>query len=553
MKPPRMLNDPVAWPPDPAEELYQLLLRDFDDPFMVRFRPALEELSLWLDNDQMWNNDHVQVWRGVRVDFKEAVDALGNKLRLTVPQLSVLLSIPKTVDGKSLKDSPILDRFRIAMVEACENLRSPLSGAAAFDDLVDACRCITTSASAIRGLLRAFYDVLHLNGRPLDSMREKLRMILDDDIEPEDRMTACVSYLSTLGNPESHVVWIGYDGASLKKPICRENVTFHDGSTLAPFTELIDWKAPMSDRWVAVRVQLPPGHYADPIQRARNDAARIVTFARLQSEESDWRPFGGALHVGVSRQALGHSPQGRSGDALGGYLEDVALNETSEGWVDAINALEHSRTSPPSASVILDVRLIELIGRHARKGDWGQHMDSHLRGGWAMRKLRRELWRAPAEALRDQSLLILHQELGEIRKRIEGDGERAFLALKDIYDLLPAHHYWRRHLREVLDDSATPGALKAWLQRLALQHASLVRRLVRCRNALAHGSPVQSEVIAGIAQFAHQQAENNLHVVLSDPDPLVAHQKSAASYKARRKLFDSASTSVEALFGVVPD
>jgi hypothetical protein len=79
---------------------------------------------------------------------------------------------------------------------------------------------------------------------------------------------------------------------------------------------------------------------------------------------------------------------------------------------------------------------------------------------------------------------------------------------------LPDHDRRSRKLRTIHQRTETTAAIAAWVDDLVDEYGRLVRRLLRCRNSLAHGGPINVETVTTVARFAHSQARAATAVAL---------------------------------------
>lgn len=539
-----MLSDPYSWPPDAAEELFWLLQRE---PEQLGLRNALNELRRWLFVQRKWTRgDHRKHWLSLWQDVRTAIEGCGPAVRAAVPRLAELAIVaPDVVTTESLSEDEDLDVVRRSVDRVFEMLADPRVAVAAFEDLVSACENVQVTANEHDTLLVVLHDVLHIGGRPPSGTLFELRNVVT-----AQGLEAGTGYLAEMPPPAREIVWLGYDKATVPTTITRGNVGFFDGPALRRNVpaEIAGWELPQSPNWVAVRVNLPEGRYPDAVRTARDAADMIVTLARMKAIDSDWTAFRGFFHVGGWHQALGHSPDPWFANLLGQRIKDVDLHDTSPFWTPIVRDLEHARLAPPSAAILIDVRIIELIGRQVQTPEWSNHLTAHRRWEWAYRQIERHLLAPRNPLLGHESLQAVHNELIEIDAAIAGSSRRILPAYTAMLAVLPEHTYVRRQLAEVLDWTSTPTRLGAWLRHFAAIYEVHLRRLGRCRDGLTHSGPVDDEVVAASASFVHHEATRDLEVALRTSDADAEIRRVAAEAKARRSRFEEADTVEQALF-----
>lgn len=69
-------------------------------------------------------------------------------------------------------------------------------------------------------------------------------------------------------------------------------------------------------------------------------------------------------------------------------------------------------------------------------------------------------------------------------------------------------------MRTIHHHTQTTAAIAAWVDDLVDEYGRLVRRLLRCRNSLAHGGPINVETVATVARFVRSQARAATAVAL---------------------------------------
>jgi hypothetical protein len=285
------------------------------------------------------------------------------------------------------------------------------------------------------------------------------------------------------------------------------------------------------EHWVAVRVDLGHGSYADPVQLARDQADALVKLAAFHERGTSWKQFPGYRHFidGHFRSGtfdLGPGPDNRvlsdrtdyALDELRPHLEqhlpvkDVRLRELLE----ATAVLTASAEGTDPTSLLQDARIIELVTSRCCQMHWTKHLRDCFAAAWVHGTLLDEIYTAVNGPLDSYELRDLHSapKPSELVSSVPDAVDRVFVhydvalaALPALAQEVPSHHKSARRLRTAAAHLSSPTAISAWVDDLFDEFNRLVERLLRCRNSLAHGGPFDLEVAGTVREFANSGAK----------------------------------------------
>lgn len=400
----------------------------------------------------------------------------------------------------------------------------------------------------------------------------------DAGLSVQERLDLARQLIPRSTPPGHHVVWITYGNARFDPWRFEMGpVTFYDGPAMLgcfhemredpaaghsaglavdgrPFglpAELLhperggflrdkrDW--PNEEHWVAARIDLGHERYSDPIRVARDQADALVNRAAFRNDHTGWRPFQGHLHIvdDVLRSssgpfedpvnhdnwiALDHTDEALRDlhDDLEPHLpvNDPALREL----INAAAVLNTAAASDDSAGLLQSVRITELIATRCDIG-WQAFLTDYRSTRWAQAKIHDDISGSVADLSSDYELREHIPELDTLCGRLMSDDPahprrvitRRDIALDSLPGLagkLPDHDRRSRKLRTIHHRIQTTAAIAAWVDDLVDEYGRLVRRLLRCRNSLAHGGPINVETVATVARFVRSQARAATAVAL---------------------------------------
>jgi hypothetical protein len=212
--------------------------------------------------------------------------------------------------------------------------------------------------------------------------------------------------------------------------------------------------------------------------------------------------------------------------------------------IDAVHALADSRRNLGATSVILDVRLIETMA--VRCGlHWTSHITRNLTVGATIRLMRRQLFNGIYYPAANAGLVEIADKVGEPNGMyMTQNFDEALSAIEPLLKALGPG--WLKHTaREVKWHFTKMMPFRKWYHHLLDEHHANTMTLVRCRNNLVHGGPIERDVVESIARFAHQQASETVTIALEGSlrgvSTLQAHLDHADQWAARAAKFDTAN------------
>jgi len=209
--------------------------------------------------------------------------------------------------------------------------------------------------------------------------------------------------------------------------------------------------------------------------------------------------------------------------------------------------------------------VIEVIASKCSR-HWADHMTSHLAAAWARSTLLDELYdahRTPTDQwdLRDIPQVqagssLIESVPGSPRPRIHIRHDLAVTGLPALVEALPTHAPGARRLRALDQHLRTPVDAVRWIDDLIAQYKSAVDRLARCRNAAAHGGPVNRDVIATVRGFANGEAgrtaSTGVWAIVQGETIVDAHRRHSARDAGWRAALERSDTVASAVLAGEP-
>lgn len=286
--------------------------------------------------------------------------------------------------------------------------------------------------------------------------------------------------------------------------------------------------------WVAARINLGGRRYADPVRVGREQADAMVGLAGFNNGRSTWRPLRqGYLHLidgflrassGPYRDSIEASvPEADYTDEGLGELrahladrlpvDDPGLHEL----IDAAGVLNEDSSDDASA-LVQDVRIIELLATRCGT-DLRDHLNKSFAVMWARSKIVDDIQEGVQAIVDDLDLKFsgAMPRLEGLKQRLttyDGGGRTGVLIHRDVAVAaipelaadLPGHHLPSRKIRTIAGRIHDPAAIEEWVNQIVDEYKQSIERMIRCRNSLAHGGPVNLEVLASVRPFANWQA-----------------------------------------------
>lgn len=386
----------------------------------------------------------------------------------------------------------------------------------------------------------------------------------------------CLRMLALPPQAASHVVWLAFDQAYLRDGVLRaDRVIFFDSERLprepdevtlayAPrVPELGEEDAiamarelPHAKGVVLARVELPLGVYADPVAVATDQVDALVTVATFHTGnamQDGWRLMAGYSHFSAGASAWRRFT-GTSGtrrrrlDGVHQEIDKIAskvfarLSVAEESVTQTLEILRwwrRAREQSSPASVILYVRVLELLASRVHMTPWERYLREYLRAAWIHHTMRDSVIDIVIGAVSGDSAGLPEQEwrrLMALREQVldVDDDMRVMLApgstqaaLAELLSIYPLHHPQGRRVRSLAARLQDHASIVAWQDELAQRWIHLVGRLGRARNAITHGGPVTSGAVDTIFDFSYRLAGWGvtlaLEAAMDGPDLVTAH------------------------------
>lgn len=395
---------------------------------------------------------------------------------------------------------------------------------------------------------------------------EPLRDIVEASagLSPRDRADLCLRLLAAAPVAAHHVVWHAFGRAGISRMVeefgpvtffnaewLRGNLT-HDG----PFRSSLPAETTNPDGFfpaellpeekdvVVARVDLGVGARADAPSDSRLMVQSLILASAFPEDRHGWQLYEGYIHAvddHCSWAALRPAEEDIENQLPYGPLDitaarlsemapriaphlvkpDAAMSEV----IDAIGWWKASGTQPPHASVLLDVRILELLAARVDATAWHRYLGEYHKDAWIRERTASDLvhlvWHArddvrslgPKTA---EAVIALHDSLVQYRRwSYRTDVTRAIAALPALAAAFPSHTLQRRHTQDMAHRVSDPDGRRAWYTELEERWSRAVNRLTSVRNALAHGGPATASAAANVAPMAHQLAGEALHASLT--------------------------------------
>ncbi|HTU74517.1 MAG TPA: hypothetical protein VMG38_13460 [Trebonia sp.] len=412
----------------------------------------------------------------------------------------------------------------------------------------------------------------------------------DAGLTLDEQLALCHRLLTMPPAPGHHVVWIAFDHAgpgNARLPVCT--VSFWDCKWVKEVLQVqdpnpnldsipLELKAdqrlfrpeflPDSKDVRLTRVDLGPGSWTDPVLVAAEQAESVVALAGFHVGDAKWRRLTGylvAVDGRITRMQQPFSPPHGVQDIATGIYQDrmdtelehlaprlqahlpITDRSLSE-IVKAVRWWQQARRQPALAAVLLYVRVLELLSQRVGESKWYQYLDQYHRAVWTRRVMLDYLGDLTSECLHHNDHGLVRNpddhawltELGRSMRTYQSDG-RYSLDLRQGLDTLPRlayifppHDDLGRRAQSAVTRFALP-ALAPWRDQLVSEWVLTRDRLIRVRNSLAHGGPIEDTMADSVHTFARQLAGWSLSVAL---EGLLQGQGIAQAHSTRRQRAD---------------
>jgi len=270
---------------------------------------------------------------------------------------------------------------------------------------------------------------------------------------------------------------------------------------------------------VLASVDLGTGTFSDAVREASERLDAFVGMSMLGSP-IPWERIHGFIHLQDGRIAANQffkyeherfeSPHAL--DYAAARITDMAPRVASripvsdQNIKDIIDALHWWRPGPrqpTSASIVLNVRIIELIASRAGEKSWTTYLEKYSKNVWIHAVIIDILHVALYEALhrrvvpevqpkqREILLEVTEYKIGEQRFRID----KAVRYLDEIIQFTSPDLPIGRDLRTIRHRTSNADAITRWCTDLERMWRDSLYRLERVRNSIAHGGPFTEQAV----------------------------------------------------------
>ncbi|MBM0201950.1 hypothetical protein JNW90_01615 [Micromonospora sp. STR1s_5] len=525
---------------------------------------ALDELLVWIDDPRSFDDRmHVSGWDSAGPDLLDAADGLGQHLKdVVAAHLATLRSLWRNDIGGDAVQRQLL---KTKALELRADLATTDASIAAWRDLHKACAQATRPSGTVAARRDAFWEVIRASDRNAEELSRSLTGVLSGsrrgalgalmalgDVDPANVDFAALRAAPDLPVAErlqlvervlvhpveshAHVVWFAFRQARLTSMGERlPAVDFFNAEWLhgnlfcdgpfsselpAELTQLQEPAALPADRDVVlVRLDLGTEKLPDAIREAAQRVNALLGMATLGCAVP-WQRLPGVIHVQdgnivhhryfeVVDQA---EPSPYALDATAAQLARMAprvaprIPIVDPAAKDIVEALQWWRTgavTSPAESLLLNVRVIELVASRLGETSWTTHLDKYLKNLWIYESLGEVLFRVFTEALHQRVPPEMHDlqrsiflEVTSHSHGVQGYSvEKAAAYVSEMLSFTPQRSPLGRDLRTIQQRTASAAALQRWATELETQWNSSVHRLERVRNAVAHGGPFTDRAI----------------------------------------------------------
>lgn len=363
-----------------------------------------------------------------------------------------------------------------------------------------------------------------------------------------DRLALCEGMAASAAPAGHCVVWLAFKDAPLDGLVPAGTCTFMSSTWYAQAAEEerpgpgeLDGSSGLpdpEDGVVLVRVDLGHRPVAAAVAAAVDLAQALVVMASVDGDGEPWRPYGwerlvvdGAgtgsrtfvpdaevatlLAPGrrrrTARRLAGLGPAAGRALASGGLPPDLA---------EALRAGEAARTADPRAQVMLRQAASEIVAARARL-DSPRDIDDLLLHDWWWTCWRTDVLHVVNDAVMEAALHTDYAAGRDLDRRLrtttttDGDYELHLPVLFEERDAVLAlfpDSVQSAQAWDVLAVAEDPDAWRAYRDARHRERDLLLGRLLRVRNALAHGNPVHQTVLDSVlplSEYLGQAALKN--------------------------------------------
>ncbi|GLZ32097.1 hypothetical protein Lesp02_42850 [Lentzea sp. NBRC 105346] len=535
---------------------------------------ALDELSAWAHDSRIYDERvHKSGWSSAIADFLGAAEALGPVLSASVRfNIDALRALVRSdVGGDANLRSDLMtaaSALRLVLADA-------KSLSAAWQDLLKACGRKESSFDTIAIRRDTFWAMARAADRNVDELSRNLTSILSGSplgaysamlhvdpangrqitaseirdaqlIAPVERLQMVDAMLTAAPRIRSHVVWFAFRNAYMNTVAMLELPSFqffearwvrgnleHDD---APHRDQIPAELrehgsassiPDKPDVVLARVDLGSGAFSDAVRIAGERLDELLGMSSI-GRAAPWERIPGFIHFqgesGVSDRVFEYSqspsisPESsmNAGAQISRMVPRVApfvpvQDPAMRDIIDSLHWWRVGSDQASAASVVLDVRVIELIASRAGEAAWTTYLEKYTKNLWIRSAVIDAFSRPLYEALHYRAAVRNPRQREiflETMKYEEGeqyfDIRKAAGHLDEIIGFVPENLPLSRDLRTVRRRSTSSSSMKSWCKALEKQWQGWVHRLERVRNSISHGGPFTERAVALTQPFSRK-------------------------------------------------
>lgn len=552
-----------------------LALTHPDDRWTEPERPdilsALDELSAWADDHRHYDKHyHASGWESAISDFAGAVDSLGSNMKQRLKShVNRIRNLYKPGIGADRTRRTQLSAELAAMRRILADTATLI---AAWHDLIGVCSREESSSNVVSSRRDTFWAVVRaadrnalelsrqlppiLAGDPLaalgarrelgeiDSAEEDLQSVVSGPLTgPEERLELVVKLLGSEPRSRAHVVWFAFRYAPLTSirqqlgPIqfldarSLRAVLTQDGSQGAHAAELDELgnadSIPNHPDVTMARVDLGTGVFSDAVRVARERLDALIAMSSIGCA-IPWRRLYGFIHaqdghVVAARYFVYEDREPESPRAFDRTTAQVSrmaprvasmipvMDQDLKDIIDALPWWRAAFNQPTAATIILNVRVIELIARRIGENSWTTYLRKYIKNMWIYNRMENMLFLALHEALvrttaqeaqAQQRQIFLEAASHEHGQRFHVD--RAARHLDTIIQFTPPSLPVGRELRTIKRRTSNATAIRSWCTELERLWVESVDRLERSRNSIAHSGPFTEQAVLLAQPFSQK-------------------------------------------------
>ncbi len=537
---------------------------------------ALDELIAWANDSRDYDQAvHESGWRSAINDFLVTTDSLGSKTKQVIQ--SRLDAVRNLCQPNVGGDQALRAQLSTEAAALRQTLGTTPALMAAWTDLVriiDREESRMNIVSVRRDNFWAIVRAVDLNtvelsrwltsvltGDPFEELRARLLLgeidRIDGDrhsirdstpfVHPMQRLNLATRLLRTEPTSKTHIVWFAFRRAGLTRTIQEFGaIRLFEAQWLranllqgSPFKDEIPSELrnfedantiPNQRDVVLASVDLGTGTFADAVRIASERLDAFVGMSTIGTP-IPWERIPGFIHVQDGRIA-GNQFFVYEDDSFESphALEYTAARITSmaprvaprlpvsdQGLRDIIDSLHWWRTGPSqptAASIILNVRIIELVASRIGETTWTTYLENYFKNAWIHSAIMQILYMALHEALTRHLAPEVQPTQREIFLDVTEyrDGQQRFNTgkaarhLNTIIQFIPPDLPLGRDLRAIKQRTSNADAIRAWCAELETLWGGSIYRLERVRNAIAHGGPFTEQAVLLTQPFSQTMA-----------------------------------------------